>query len=96
MATISTIAGLCNHASDWEIMASQPLKAADTREEHLFVRYRGARESPADYDLVDEDGRVVVDRVVDPSSLGQSGFSNFNYVAWLVRGILEARDVIPR
>jgi hypothetical protein len=80
----------------WEIMASQPLRAADAREEHLFVRYRGVRESPADYDLVDEDDRVVVDHVVDPRSLGQSGFSNFNYVDWLVRGILQARGVIPQ
>jgi hypothetical protein len=79
----------------WEIMASQPLGPADKREEHLFVRYRGTG-SPADYDLVDENGRVVVNRAVDPRSLGQSGYSNFNYVDWLVRGILEARDVIPQ
>jgi hypothetical protein len=79
----------------WEIMASQPLQPADMREEHLFVSYRGAG-SPADYDLVDEDGHVVVGRVVDPTSLCQSGYSNFNYVDWLVRGILQARDVIPQ
>src|SRR5712692_3260516 len=40
----------------WEIMASQPLRPGDTREEHLFVRYRGTG-SPTDDDLVDEDGR---------------------------------------
>lgn len=78
----------------WEIMASQPLGPADTREEHLFVKYRGTG-SPTDYDLVDENGRVVVDRGVDPRSLGQSGYGNFNYVDWLVRSVLEERDVIP-
>jgi hypothetical protein len=78
----------------WEIVSSQPLRAADMRDEHLFVRYRGTG-SPVDYDLVDEDGRVVVGRVVDPTSLGQSGYSNFNYVDWLIRGILQTRDVIP-
>ncbi len=79
----------------WEIMASQSLGPADKQEEHLFVRYRGTG-SPADYDLVDENGRVVVDRRVDPRTLGQSGYGNFNYVDWLVRGILEARGVIPQ
>jgi hypothetical protein len=79
----------------WQIMASQPLRPADTREEHLFVSYRGTG-SPADYDLVDEDGRVVAGRAVDPRSLGQSGYGNFNYVDWLIRGILQARGVIPQ
>jgi hypothetical protein len=76
-------------------MASEALRPADIRKEHLFVRHRGGVGSPADYDLVDEDGRVVVDRVVDPRSLRQSAYSNFNNVDWLVRGILEERGVIP-
>jgi len=79
----------------WEIMASQPLGPADIRDEHLFVRYQGTG-SLVDYDLVDKDGRVVVDRVVDPRSLGHAGYSNFNYVDWLVRCILESRNVIPQ
>jgi hypothetical protein len=77
----------------WEIMASEPLRPEDIRDTHLFVRYRGSR---SDYDLVDENGRVVVDRAVDPSSLGQCGYSNFNHTDWIVRGILEERGVIPR
>ena len=61
-------------------MASEALRRTDIRKEHLFVRYRGGTGSSADYDLVDEDGRVVVDRVVDPRSLRQSAYSNFNNV----------------
>ena len=80
----------------WEIMASEALRPTDIRKEHLFVRYRGGTGSSADYDLVDEDGRVVVDRVVDSRSLRNSGYSNFNHVDWLVRGMLEVRGVIPR
>jgi hypothetical protein len=79
----------------WEIIASQPLRPIDVREKHIFVRYRGTG-SPADYDLVNEDGRVVVDHAVDPRSLGQSGYGNFNYIDWLVRDILQARSSSPR
>jgi hypothetical protein len=68
----------------WEVMASKPLAPEDVRDRHLFVRYRGSG-SPADYDLVDEDGRVVVDPTVYPKSLGQSGYCNFNYIDWLIR-----------
>jgi hypothetical protein len=78
----------------WEIMASEPLRPGDIRKKHLFVDYRGTG-SKADYDLVDEDGRVVVDYEVDPQSLGQCGHSNFNYIDWLVRDILEARGIVP-
>jgi hypothetical protein len=74
----------------WEIMASRPLTPEDVRDRHLFVRYHGSG-SVADYDLVDENAGVVVDRTVDPKSLGQSGYSNFNYIDWLVRDKLEAR-----
>ena len=74
----------------WEIMASRPLTLEDVRDRHLFVRYHGSG-SVADYDLVDENAGVVVDRTVDPKSLGQSGYSNFNYIDWLVRDKLEAR-----
>ena len=77
-------------------MASEALRPTDIRKEHLFVRYRGGTGSSADYDLVDEDGRLVVDRVVDSRSLRNSGYSNFNHVDWLVRGIIEVRGVIPR
>jgi Immunity protein 26 len=79
----------------WEIMASPPLRPADIRKGHVFIRYRGTG-SPADYDLVDEDGRVVVDPTIDPRSLSQSGYSNFNHIDWLVRGILQERGVIPQ
>lgn len=79
----------------WEIMASQPLGPDDTQREHLFVEYRGTG-SLADYNVVDENGLVVVDRAVDPLSLGQSGYSNFNYVDCLVRSILAARGAIPQ
>lgn len=79
----------------WEIMASEPLRPGDIREKPLFVRYRGTG-SPTDYDLVDEDGRVVTDAVADPGTLGQSGYSNFNHIDWLVRGILQDRSVIPQ
>jgi hypothetical protein len=79
----------------WEIMASQPLLPSDVGEKHVFVRYRGTG-SPADYDLVGEDGRVVVDDTVDPRCLGQSGYSNFNHIDWLVRGVLQARGIVPR
>ena len=74
----------------WEIMASRPLTPEDVRDRHLFVRYHGSG-SLADYDIVDEDGRVVFDRTADPKSLGQSGYINFNCIDWLVRGKLEAR-----
>ena len=52
--------------------------------------------SRSDYDLVDENGRVRVDRAVDPTSPGQLGLSNFNHIKWLIRGILEERGVISR
>lgn len=78
----------------WEIMDSPPLLRTDVRDTHLFVRYRGTG-SPVDYDLVHEHGRVVVDPAVDPKSLGQSGYSNFNHIDWLVRDILQQRGVIP-
>jgi hypothetical protein len=78
----------------WETMASQPPRPSDVREKHVFVRYRGT--GPADYDLVGEDGRVVVNDAVDPRSLSQSGYSNFNHIDWLVRGILQARGIIPQ
>lgn len=78
----------------WEIMASPPLRPSDVREKHVFVRYRGT--GPADYDLVGEDGRVVVNEGADPRSLSQSGYSNFNHIDWLVRGILQERGIIPR
>jgi Immunity protein 26 len=78
----------------WEIMASQPLRLVDIRDRHLFVRYRGTG-SPADYDLVDENAHVVVDAAIDSGSLSQSGYSNFNYIDWLVRGILQTRGLIP-
>ena len=76
----------------WEIMASEPLQANDVRDKHLFVRYRG---TPSDYDLVDEDGRIVDSAGVDPRSLGQCGYSNFNHIDWLVRNIPEDRGLIP-
>jgi Immunity protein 26 len=79
----------------WEIMASEPLRPSDIREKHLFVSYRGTG-SMTDYDLVDEGGRVVAHDAADPRTLGQSGCSNFNHIDWLVRGILEDRNVIPR
>jgi len=79
----------------WEIMASEPLRPSDVRDIHLFVRYWGTG-SPADYDLVDENGRVVVDHSLNPRSLGQSGYSNFNHIDWLVGGILQERGVIPK
>lgn len=78
----------------WEIMASQPLRPADIRQKHVFLRYRGTG-SPVDYDLVDEDGREVIDPTVDPRSPSQSGYNNFNYIDWLIRGILQERGVIP-
>jgi len=74
----------------WEIMASRPLTPDDVRDRHLFVRYHGSG-SVADYDFVDEDGRVVAEHAVDPKSLGQSGYGNFNFIDWLVRNKLEAR-----
>jgi Immunity protein 26 len=79
----------------WEIMASPPLRPSDIREKHMFIRSWGTG-SPADYDLVDEDGRVVVDLTVDPGALSESGYSNFNHIDWLVRGILEERGLIPQ
>ena len=78
----------------WEIMASTTLLAGDIRDQHLFVRYHGTG-SPNDYDLVDENGRIVVNRTVDPKSLSQSGYGNFNSIDWRVRGILEQRGIIP-
>jgi hypothetical protein len=77
----------------WEIIASEGLGPADVRQRHLFVRYRGTG-SPADYDLVDENGRIVVDHTVDPKSLSQSGYGNFNQIDWDVRGILEQRGAV--
>jgi len=41
-------------------------------DKYLFVRYWGTG-SRSDYDLVDENGRVRVDRAVDPTSPGQLG-----------------------
>ena len=70
----------------WEIMESLPLLPSDIRDSHLFVRYRGTRSS-ADYDLVDEKGRVVIDPAVDPRSLSQAAYSNFNNIDWRVRDI---------
>jgi hypothetical protein len=77
----------------WEIMASQPLRPSDVREKHVFIRSWGTG-SPTDHDLVDEDGRVVVDPKVDPRSLSESGYSNFDHIDRLVRGILEERGLI--
>ena len=79
----------------WDIVASPPLLPADTRKRHLFVRYHGTGRA-SDYDLVDEHGNVVTDRSVDPQSLAQAGYGNFNLIDWLVRDILEGRGVIPR
>jgi hypothetical protein len=79
----------------WEIIASEPLRAADKRDRHLFVRYRGSG-SRDDYQLIDESGHLVVDGSVDLSTLGQSGYGNFNSIDWMVRGVLEERGVIPR
>ncbi len=73
----------------WEIMDSPPLLLTDIRETHLFVRYRGTG-SPADYDLVDEHERVVVDPAVDPKSLGQSAYSNFNAIDGNARNSVES------
>ena len=77
----------------WEIIASEGLGPADVGQRHLFVRYRGTG-SPADYDLVDENGRIVVDHTVDPKSLSQSGYGNFNQIDWDVRGILKQRGAV--
>jgi len=78
----------------WEIMVSTTLLPSDIRDQHLFVRYHGTG-SPTDYDLVDENGRTVVNRTVDPKSLSQSGYGNFNSIDWRIRGILEQRGIIP-
>jgi len=78
----------------WEIMASEPLRPRDIRKRHLFVRYRGTG-SPADYDLVDENGREATDDGIDAKSLGQAAYGNFNLIDWELRGVLETRGVIP-
>jgi len=75
----------------WEIMASEPLRPGDVREKHVFVSHGRGH-----YELVDEDGRVVVTDTSDRRSLGQAGYGNFNYIDWLVRGVLEERGMIPR
>ncbi len=77
----------------WEIMESRSVNLDDVRERHLFASYHGTG-SRADYDLVNENGDVVVDPRVDPASLGPAGFSNFNYIDKLVTHILKARGVI--
>lgn len=79
----------------WEIVASEPIGHDDTLSQHRFVRYKGT--SIYDYDIVDESGRPVKDRVpwkkIDPQKLSQSGFSNFNHVDWQIRQILQQRGL---
>ena len=81
----------------WEIVSSQPASEVEVLRRHLFVRYRGA--GPTNYEIVDENGRKVRCREffkpVDPRGLMPAGFSNFNHIDWLVRGILKERGVIP-
>jgi len=74
-------------------MESHLVAPENVRDRHLFVRYHGTG-SLADHDLVDENGRVVVDGSVDPATLGPCGYSNFNHIDWLVTGILEERGII--
>lgn len=78
----------------WEIMASQPILPGDLREKHLFVAYRG--KSPADYELLDEDGGVVAEDATDPKTLGPFGYANFNYIDSVVRCLLQTRGMIPQ
>jgi len=77
----------------WEIVSSGPLRSADVLPRHFFVR-PPILGSPAV--IVDETDRVVTDSAVDPKLLGHAAFSNFNYVDWVIRGILEERGAIPR
>lgn len=82
----------------WQIMEREPLHQADVLKQHLFIRYAGTG-SRDDFAVVDEQGATVrawpVPNKIDTSKLSQSGFSNFNHVDWLVRGILGDRGVIP-
>jgi len=78
----------------WEIMASEPLASHDVLSKHLFVQYRGTG-SPDDYDILDERGKIVPGVRIDPNSLSQSGFGNFNYVDWVIRQILASRGLVP-
>jgi hypothetical protein len=77
----------------WEIVASEPLKPSDVLDRHLFVRFHGTG-SNRDYDIVDEQGRMVRFPKVQSSKLAQSGFGNFNSIDWKLRDILRERGVI--
>jgi hypothetical protein len=77
----------------WEIVASEPVKPADTLDHHYFIRYHGTG-STRDYDVVDEEGRKVRSPKVKVDELAQSGFGNFNHIDWQLRAILQKRGLV--
>jgi hypothetical protein len=80
----------------WQIIASEPVKADDLLDKHLFIRFRGTG-SPDDYDLVDETGtRVRVSHSQSDRLLSQSGIGNYNLIDWQVQEILQTRGVMPQ
>lgn len=79
----------------WQIIGSEPVKADDLLDKHLFISYRGTG-SPDDYDLVDEtETRVRGSHSQNEHLLSQSGIGNYNLIDWRVKEILQTRNVIP-
>lgn len=77
----------------WEIVASEPIRPADTLDHHYFIRYHGTG-SICDYDVVDEEGRKVRSPKVQADELAQSAFGSFNHIDWQLRAILQKRGLI--
>ena len=78
----------------WQIIVSEPLRPEDMLKKHLFFKHHGTG-SRDQYDIVDEEGCLVGGCKVNPRSLSQSGFGNFNSVDWTLKGILRSRGLIP-
>jgi hypothetical protein len=79
----------------WQIMSSEPVRAADVLEAHLFVRFKGTGRAD-DYELVDEAGaKVHIKHSKADTLLAQSGIGNYNLIDWLIQEILRARGVLP-
>jgi hypothetical protein len=76
-------------------MSSEPVRAADVLEAHLFVRFKGTGRAD-DYELVDEAGaKVHIKHSKADTLLAQSGIGNYNLIDWRIQEILRARGVLP-